>query len=48
MSPLVLHWFLPTNGDGRQLVGGGHGVGTGSAGSIRLASIEYLTEVARG
>jgi len=47
MSPLTLHWFLPTNGDGRQLVGGGHGVGTGSAGSIRPASIEYLTQVAR-
>ncbi|MEK6437719.1 LLM class flavin-dependent oxidoreductase [Pseudonocardia sp. T1-2H] len=47
MPPLTLHWFLPTNGDGRQLVGGGHGVGTGSAGSIRPASIEYLTQVAR-
>jgi alkanesulfonate monooxygenase len=32
--PLTLHWFLPTNGDGRQLVGGGHALGTdGSAGS---------------
>jgi alkanesulfonate monooxygenase len=47
MPPLTLHWFLPTNGDGRQLVGGGHGVGTGSAGSIRPASIGYLTQVAR-
>jgi alkanesulfonate monooxygenase len=44
---LTAHWFLPTNGDGRQLVGGGHGVGTGSAGSIRPASIGYLTQVAR-
>ena len=25
--PLKFHWFLPTNGgDGRQVVGGGHGV----------------------
>jgi alkanesulfonate monooxygenase len=47
MSDLTFHWFLPTNGDGRQLVGGGHGVGTGSAGSIRPASIGYLTQVAR-
>jgi len=46
-SPLTAHWFLPTNGDGRQLVGGGHGVGTGSAGSIRPASVGYLTQVAR-
>jgi alkanesulfonate monooxygenase len=45
--PLTLHWFLPTNGDSRQLVGGGHGVGTGSAGALRPASIEYLTQVAR-
>ena len=44
---LTAHWFLPTNGDGRQLVGGGHGVGTGSAGSIRPANIGYLTQVAR-
>ena len=26
--PITLHWFLPTNGDSRQLVGGGHGLGT--------------------
>lgn len=45
--PLALHWFLPTNGDGRQLIGGGHGVGTGSAGRIRPASLGYLTQVAR-
>ncbi len=29
---LHFHWFLPTNGDGRDIVGGGHGVATGSAG----------------
>ena len=44
---VALHWFLPTNGDGRQLVGGGHGLGTGSAGAIRPASIAYLTQVAQ-
>jgi len=44
---LSLLWFLPTNGDGRELVGGGHGVGTGSAGRIRQASLPYLTQVAQ-
>jgi hypothetical protein len=41
------HWFLPTNGDGRDIVGGGHGVATGSAGTIRPASLGYLGQVAR-
>ena len=38
---LHFHWFLPTNGDGRDIVGGGHGVATGSAGAIpsRLAGL---------
>ena len=44
---LTAHWFLPTYGDGRHLVGGGHGVGVGSAGGVRPASIGYLTQVAR-
>lgn len=46
-APLTMHWFLPTMGDGRHLVGGGHGNATGSAGTIRPASIGYLTQVAR-
>jgi len=45
--PLTAHWFLPTNGDGRHLVGGGHGVATGSAGAIRPAAIGYLAQIAR-
>jgi alkanesulfonate monooxygenase len=46
-SPLKFHWFLPTNGgDGRQVVGGGHGVSAGAAG--RPASVSYLGQVARG
>ena len=46
-SPLKFHWFLPTNGgDGRQVVGGGHGVTAGAAG--RPASVSYLGQVARG
>ena len=40
------HWFLPTNGgDGRQVVGGGHGVGAGPSG--RPASVSYLGQIAR-
>src|SRR3982751_737614 len=43
---LTFHWFLPTNGgDGRQVVGGGHGVGAGA--SERPASVPYLGQVAR-
>jgi alkanesulfonate monooxygenase len=41
------HWFLPTNGDGRDIVGGGHGVATGSAGAIRPATRAYLGQIAR-
>lgn len=43
---LKFHWFLPTNGgDGRQVVGGGHGVEAGAAG--RPASVPYLGQIAR-
>ena len=46
-SPLKFHWFLPTNGgDGRQVVGGGHGVSAGASG--RSASVSYLGQIARG
>lgn len=45
-SPLKFHWFLPTNGgDGRHVVGGGHGVEAGAAG--RPASVPYLGQIAR-
>jgi alkanesulfonate monooxygenase len=44
---LRFDWFLPTNGDGRSVVGGGHGVATQSAGAIRLASLGYLGQIAR-
>lgn len=43
---LAFHWFLPTNGgDGRQVVGGGHGVSAGASG--RPASVPYLGQIAR-
>jgi alkanesulfonate monooxygenase len=49
---LHFHWFLPTNGDGRDIVGGGHGVATGAAGpnvagAARPASVKYLGQIAR-
>ena len=31
---LRFHWFLPTNGDGRDIVGGGHGVAVGAASGV--------------
>lgn len=51
-----LHWFLPTTGDSRGLVGGGHSVpqgvgvpsgGAGTATAFREANIDYLASVAR-
>jgi alkanesulfonate monooxygenase len=41
------HWFLPTNGDSRDIVGGGHGVPTGAAGGVRPATVGYLGQIAR-
>lgn len=45
--PLTFHWFLPTNGDSRSIVGGGHGVATGAAGRDRAPSVAYLGQIAR-
>jgi alkanesulfonate monooxygenase len=43
---LKFHWFLPTNGgDGRHVVGGGHGVDAESSG--RPATVPYIGQVAR-
>jgi alkanesulfonate monooxygenase len=55
MSALKLHWFLPTSGDARSLVGAGQGVpGSGRAElsgrraeGFREPTIDYLAEVAR-
>ncbi len=44
---LRFHWFLPTYGDSRDLVGGGHGLRAGSIGSVRPATLEYLGQIAR-
>src|SRR5688500_10264658 len=47
MTALDFHWFLPTNGDSRDIVGGGHGTPVGSAGGIRPLTIGYLGQIAR-
>jgi alkanesulfonate monooxygenase len=44
---LTFHWFLPTSGDSRDIVGGGHGVTPGAAGSVRPPTVEYLGQIAR-
>lgn len=44
---LKFHWFLPTYGDSRYLVGGGHGVRTGATGQSRPATLAYLGQIAR-
>ncbi|WP_248958949.1 LLM class flavin-dependent oxidoreductase [Sphaerisporangium perillae] len=46
MTDLKFHWFLPTNGgDGRHVVGGGHGVAAEASG--RPATVPYLGQIAR-
>ncbi|AGL17579.1 LLM class flavin-dependent oxidoreductase [Actinoplanes sp. N902-109] len=47
MPLLDFHWFLPTNGDSRDIVGGGHGTPVGSAGGVRPLTIGYLGQIAR-
>jgi alkanesulfonate monooxygenase len=44
---LTFHWFLPTSGDSRHVVGGGHGVRPGAAGGDRPPTVGYLTQIAR-
>ncbi|MFF8955126.1 LLM class flavin-dependent oxidoreductase [Streptomyces sp. NPDC014894] len=44
---LTFHWFLPTNGDSRHVVGGGHGSPVTAAGGDRPPSVGYLAQIAR-
>ncbi|MBR8639890.1 LLM class flavin-dependent oxidoreductase [Streptomyces tuirus] len=44
---LTFHWFLPTNGDSRHVVGGGHGTPATASGQDRPPSVAYLSQVAR-
>ena len=36
---LAFHWFLPTSGDSRDILGGGHGVAPGAAVSVRPPTV---------
>ncbi|MGP4086988.1 LLM class flavin-dependent oxidoreductase [Streptomyces sp. KR55] len=44
---LTFHWFLPTNGDSRHVVGGGHGTPATAFGRDRPPTVAYLTQIAR-
>ncbi|MER7814876.1 LLM class flavin-dependent oxidoreductase [Streptomyces sp. NPDC096153] len=44
---LTFHWFLPTNGDSRHVVGGGHGTPATEPGRDRPPTVAYLSQIAR-
>ncbi|MER7190764.1 LLM class flavin-dependent oxidoreductase [Streptomyces flaveolus] len=44
---LTFHWFLPTNGDSRDVVGGGHGTPATTSGRDRPPTVAYLSQIAR-
>ncbi|MEU8950965.1 LLM class flavin-dependent oxidoreductase [Streptomyces sp. NPDC048489] len=44
---LTFHWFLPTNGDSRHVVGGGHGTPATGSGRDRPPTVAYLSQIAR-
>ena len=44
---LTFHWFLPTKGDSRHVVGGGHGTPATESGRDRPPTIPYLSQIAR-
>jgi alkanesulfonate monooxygenase len=44
---LTFHWFLPTNGDSRDVVGGGHGSPATASGRDRPPTVAYLGQIAR-
>jgi len=47
-TALRFHWFLPTNGDSRGIVGGNHSASAGAVVAARPPTIGYLAQVARG
>jgi len=44
---ITFHWFLPTSGDSREIVGGGHGAPPGTVSRRRDPTIAYLGQVAQ-
>ncbi|ASE11463.1 LLM class flavin-dependent oxidoreductase [Kocuria rhizophila] len=47
MSPISLHWFLPTASDSRGIVGGGHGASIQATQTLRGPRLPYLVQVAQ-
>ncbi len=47
MTPLSFHWFLPTYGDSRYIIEGGHGLTAGIARGGRAAHLPYMGQIAR-
>lgn len=41
---LTFHWFLPTSGDSRHVVGGGHGAPAGAASADRPPTMGHLSQ----
>ncbi|CAM5744702.1 Methanesulfonate monooxygenase [Streptomyces afghaniensis] len=44
---LTFHWFLPTNGDSRHVVGGGQGTPATASERDRPPTVAYLSQIAR-
>src|SRR5580693_4176580 len=47
MTPLTFHWFLPTYGDSRYIIEGGHGLAAGIARGGRAAHLPYMGQIVR-
>jgi alkanesulfonate monooxygenase len=43
---ITFHWFLPTSGDSRDIIGGGHGAAPGVVALRRDPTIPYLGQIA--
>jgi alkanesulfonate monooxygenase len=43
---ITFHWFLPTSGDSRNIVGGGHGAAQGFVAGRREPTVAYLSQIA--
>jgi alkanesulfonate monooxygenase len=43
---ITFHWFLPTSGDSRDIIGGGHGAAQGTVTRRREPTVAYLAQIA--
>src|SRR5579875_1626159 len=44
---ITFHWFLPTSGDSRDIVGASYGPARGTVGRRRRPSVPYLAQIAQ-